>query len=119
METARANLAQDPITALKSFDQVRDIDPENVEAITYGGWLVRNVSRSATDEAQSKELLTAAITRIDEAIKIDPTYPDALAFRAIIYLRDQNDPEVSGRALRPTRRAEAATGDPDPDLGGG
>ncbi len=91
MTTARDNLANDPITALKSFDQVRDLDPENVEAITYGGWLVRNVSRSATDPSQSQELLDAAIKRIDEAIKIDPSYPDALAFRAIIFLRDQND----------------------------
>lgn len=91
LTTARSNLAGDPITALKSFDQVREIDPGNVEAITYGGWLVRNVSRSATDADQSKELLTAAINRIDDAIRIDPTYPDALAFRAIIYLRDQDD----------------------------
>ena len=91
MTTARDSLANDPITALTSFDQVRELDPENVEAITYGGWLVRNVGRSATDPTQTQELLTAAIKRIDEAIRIDPSYPDALAFRAIIYLRDQND----------------------------
>ena len=93
LDTARSNLADDPLTALTAYDEVRQLDPENVEAIAYGGWLVRNVARSATDEAQRKELLDAAIRRLDEAIRIDPTYPDALAFRAIIFLRDQEDPK--------------------------
>lgn len=93
LSTARSHLADDPLTALKAYDDARQLEPDNVEAIAYGGWLVRNVGRSATDGAQRKELIDAAIRRLDEAIRIDPTYPDALAFRAIVYLRDQNDPK--------------------------
>ncbi len=97
LETARNNLANDPFTALKAYDSVTKLDSENVEAIAYSGWLVRNVGRSATDEAQQKELLTSAIRRLDDAIRIDPTFPDALAFRAIVYLRDQNDPTSAAK----------------------
>jgi tetratricopeptide (TPR) repeat protein len=93
LTTARNSLASDPFKALKAFDEVHKLDPQNVEAVTYGGWLVRNVGRSATDETQRKELLDSAIRRLEDAIKLDPTYPDALAFRGIIFLRDQNDPK--------------------------
>lgn len=97
LTTARNNLADDPLTALKAYDGVHALDPSNVEAVAYGGWLVRNVARSTTDDAQHKELLAAAIARLDEAIGLDPTYPDALAFRAIVYLRDQNDPSSAAK----------------------
>ncbi len=88
---AQQNLSADPFTALKAYDEVLTIDPENPEAVTYGGWLLRIVAQSA-DGAARDELLGRAKDRLDKAIAIAPGYPDARAFRGILRLRDFNDP---------------------------
>lgn len=91
----REAMATEPVTAIRKFDEAVALDPSQVEALTYGGWLLRLVARSATDEAQQNELLAGALRRIDKAIEIDPRYPDARAFRGIIRLRDQDDPKAA------------------------
>jgi hypothetical protein len=91
LETARQTLATDPLTSLKSFDAVLAIDPQNPEAIAYGGWLVRIVAQSA-DGAARDELIARAKERLDNAVDVAPGYPDARAFRGILRLRDLDDP---------------------------
>ncbi len=91
----RDRMATDPVTAIQNFDQAVALDPTQVEALTYGGWLLRLVSRSTTDDGQRVELLNGALKRIDRAIELDPGYPDARAFRGIIRLRDQDDPKAA------------------------
>ncbi len=87
---AQQNLSTDPFTALQTYDAVLAIDPENPEAIAYGGWLVRIVAQSAKGP-QREELLKRAGERLDHAVEVAPGYPDARAFRGILRLRDLND----------------------------
>ena len=88
---AQQSLSADPFSALKAYDAVLTIDPENPEAVTYGGWLLRIVAQSASGAARD-ELLGRAKDRLDNAVAIAPGYPDARAFRGILRLRDLDDP---------------------------
>ncbi len=81
--------------SLQCFDEVLDQDPNNVEALTYRGWYVSLVAASARDQGlldQADQLYDVAQTFVERAIDVDPTYPDARAFRAVIADR-QGDPE--------------------------
>ncbi len=82
------------IEALECFDEVLAADPDNVEALTYRGWYLVLASTSASTEApadggmsQQVELMASAMTYLDRAIEIDPSYPDALAFRSVAFDR--------------------------------
>lgn len=73
--------------SLSCFAEVLDEDPNNTEALTYRGWYISLVAASAQDQAlqeQADELYDSAVTSIDKAIAIDPSYPDARVFRAVI-----------------------------------
>lgn len=87
----RTLMSSDPVKALKSFDRAATLDPKRVEALAYAGWIFRLVSRSTQDAAQRQELLSAAQSRLDQAVTTDPAYPDARAFRGILRLRDLGD----------------------------
>ena len=59
--------------AIEVYDEVLDVAPGNVEALTYRGWLT---ARLGDDEA--------ALLDLREAVAVDPTYPDARVFSAIV-----------------------------------
>ncbi len=94
LKEAQDKLAVDPLASLKSYDAVLAIDPQNPEAIAYGGWLLRIVAQSA-DGANRDELITSARARLDRAIAVAPSYPDARAFRGVLMLRDLDDPTAA------------------------
>lgn len=74
--------------ANECFSDVLVLDPRNVEALAYRGWLLVRVSGSAQqlgETSQAEELLISAKASLDEAVEIDPSYPDARAFRVIVY----------------------------------
>lgn len=82
---ARALLAQQRYAeALEQFDAVLRLAPDDVEAHAYGGWIVRLAG-----------LPDEGLVRIQRAVDLDPTYPDARFFRGIILLRDRNDPAAA------------------------
>jgi cytochrome c-type biogenesis protein CcmH/NrfG len=71
---ARQFLNVDPQQAIIRYQQVRELDPNNAEALTYIGWLI---AQSGTDAAPSgAEFLRGAI-------KLAPTYADPHCFLAI------------------------------------
>ncbi len=73
--------------SLTCFDAVLDQDQNNVEALTYRAWYLSLVAASATDQGfddSANELFTAAAAQLDRAIEVDPTFPDAHAFRAVV-----------------------------------
>lgn len=79
--------------ANECFSEVLVMDPRNVEALAYRGWLLVRVSGSAEqigEEAQAAEILLSAKASLDEAVDIDPGYPDARAFRVIVYNAEGN-----------------------------
>lgn len=77
------------LEALECFDGVLEQDPENVEALTYRAWflVLAGSSNPDIDPEQSRELTASAEVYLDRAVAIDPTYPDARVFRAVVYDR--------------------------------
>lgn len=78
------------IESLQCFDEVLTTDPDNVEALTYRGWyvvLVTSSAEAAGQDAEAAELLEVGRTFLDRAVEVDPTFPDARAFRAVVYDR--------------------------------
>ena len=96
LKDAQDKLAGDPLASLKSYDAVLAIDPQNPEAIAYGGWLLRIVAQSAEGPTRD-ELLVRAKARLDDAIAVAPNYPDARAFRGVLLLRDLDDPTAANK----------------------
>ncbi|MFP5326370.1 MAG: tetratricopeptide repeat protein [Acidimicrobiia bacterium] len=78
---ARALLAADRVVdALRAYDAAALADPDNPEALAYGGWIV--FLAGLTDDA---------LERIDAAVTADPTYPDGHFFRGMVLLRGRSD----------------------------
>jgi tetratricopeptide (TPR) repeat protein len=63
--------------ALELYDEVLAKDPENLEALTYKGWVLTLSGRAG----DGLDALLAAATA-------DPTYPDVHAFLAIVLFRN-------------------------------
>ena len=89
---ARELLGVDPQQAILRYQQVRDLQPDNVEALTYMGWLIAQSDTSLA--ASGAELLRGAI-------KLDPTYADPHCFLAITSARFLQPPDLD------TARSEA------------
>lgn len=94
--------------AIATYDEVLDSQPDNVEAMTYKGWvqvLAGDVSEGVVD--------------LVEASRLEPEYPDAHAFLAVAFWQlSQADPDRADYfidlAWRSLDRLEAL--DPPPDL---
>ena len=62
--------------AIEIYNQVLELQPSNAEALAYRGWMLwlgGDLSNSISD--------------IESSLTVEPTYPDARAFRAIINFR--------------------------------
>ena len=68
------------VEAAKLYDAVLEQDPENVIALTRRGWVLGRSGR----QAGNVELLRAGLDYIDRATRIDPSYPDAHAFKGLV-----------------------------------
>lgn len=84
--------------AIEIYDDVLAEQPDNVEALTYKGWI-----QSLSGDA-------GAIDTLIEAVETDPDYPATHAFLAIILARAGR----SDLALRELERLDAL--DPPPDI---
>jgi hypothetical protein len=82
---ARQFLGVDAQQAIVRYQQVRELDPDNAEALTYMGWLIAQSGSSAA--ASGAELLRGAI-------KIDPTYADPHCFLAITSAEYLDPPDL-------------------------
>lgn len=73
-------------SSLECFDAVLDQDPNNVEALSYRAWYVSLVASSADEQGidTAAELFAGAASQLDRAIDVNPTYPDARVFRAVV-----------------------------------
>src|SRR5262249_43969917 len=76
------------LDAIKTYDQVLQTEPANVEALTYKGWLLYRVAAGnaggQVSAADIDSLKQRASQSLDDAVRADPTYPDSHIFRAII-----------------------------------
>lgn len=70
-------------SAVQTYDEALEISPENVQAMTYRGWVLHTIALNS--EASIAAQLDAQARRyLDEAIATDPTFSDARVFRAIL-----------------------------------
>jgi tetratricopeptide (TPR) repeat protein len=88
------------LDALKLYDQVLKRDPDNVEALTYRGWLLF--------QASPTELTDRALQSLDRAVAADPGFPDAHFFRGWVLRYGKRD----AAAAVPEYRTFLATNPP-------
>lgn len=70
-------------SAVQTYDKALEISPENVQALTYRGWVLHTIALSS-EPSVAVEFDRQALEFLDEAIAIDPLYSDARVFRAIL-----------------------------------
>lgn len=97
----------DVLGALEVYDEVLAEDPDDPAALTYKGWLLRNVGSANGED----ELAARGVQLLERASQVDPTFSEAWLFLGIVYYRDEEDPTRAVDALR-----LAIANDPIPDV---
>jgi len=67
--------------ALRIYDALLKADPKNVQALAYRGWLLKRAG-----------FADLALASLDQAVDLDPRYPDAHFFRGMVLYQDRKDP---------------------------
>lgn len=98
LSEARAANFADPAGAAEAYARVLELDPDNVEALTYRGWTLALATRTAADGDDIAASLGEAVDLLVTAIETDPTYPDPFCFLGIVQYRFVGDAE-SARPL--------------------
>ena len=75
--------------ALRIYDELLRADPRNVQALAYRGWLLKRAG-----------LPDRAMESLDQAVAIDPGFPDAHFFRGMVLYQDRNDPAAAVTEFR-------------------
>jgi tetratricopeptide (TPR) repeat protein len=78
--------------AIKQYTAASRVDPTQAEPLAYSGWISAVVSESVNDANLKKALLDGASSRINAAISVDPTYPDAYVFKGLLLSQLLNKP---------------------------
>lgn len=73
---------EEPDRAVRSFDAVLAVDPNNADAMAWHGWTLALLAQSGVEE-----LFVDAEEWFDRAVEADPTAPDARVFRAFVFNR--------------------------------
>lgn len=76
--------------ALRSYISALKVNPRDIEALSYAGWLS---FLAGGGHRQSVQLLRTAV-------RTDPSYPDAHAFLGIVLLRSHREPDLARAQLR-------------------
>jgi cytochrome c-type biogenesis protein CcmH/NrfG len=94
-QLARARVAfsqQDSNTAVDAYKRVLQLDPNNVEATTYAGWLIV----TSGFQSEQSSVVDIGVGQIRRAISIDPTYPDAHCLLGVALARFVQAPDPAG-----------------------
>lgn len=89
LSRARQLLATDPSAAIEEYKKVLDVEPDNVEALTYSGWLVV-LQGNATG---ADDTVGIGIDVLASAREIDPDYPDAVCFMGVANAEMLSEPK--------------------------
>lgn len=93
---------QKPAKGVQCYAKILKGQPDNLEALTYQGWaLVRD------------DKVTEGAKNLARAVKIDPDYPDARVFRAILLSRAGTAAQASGDAVTAKESFTAAAAELD------
>ncbi len=99
LATARALNFSDPGKAIETYSEVLKVEPDNVEALTYRSWLLALTAREAEGDLKKLALATA-VADLLRAQSIEPGYPDARCFLAIVYFRFLEQPQLAEPQLK-------------------
>jgi hypothetical protein len=103
---ARQLQTTDPLASIMLYEQVLAQEPENVEALTYRGWTAAFVALGLPEGADRDVLVGSATTFLDQARTIDPSYPDAQCFTAIVRFRFAGDAQGAKEPLERCRAGD-------------
>lgn len=70
--------------AVQLYNEVLKMDPDQPDALTYGGWLIRLAGLSA----KNRLVLAQGDASVARAVKVAPGYPDAHALLGVILYED-------------------------------
>ena len=98
LSQARQLNFSDPQQSIELYTQVLELNPDNVEALTYRSWLVALVAREAADDVKLIAVATS-LEGLQRAIEIDPQYADAHCFMGIVKFRFAGDAQGAQDAL--------------------
>lgn len=91
----RAMLGTDNQGALATYQQVLQLEPNNVEARTYAGWLVVLNGQQTKSDSQIEQ----GISLLQAATKLDDTYADPHCFIAVASARFLSTPDPQTAAI--------------------
>ena len=93
---------QKPAKGVECYSAILAKEPDNLEALTYQGWaLVRN------------DKVEEGAKNLARAVKVDPDYPDARVFRAILLSRAGTSAQAKGDAATAKESFTAAAAELD------
>lgn len=90
---------RNPARGVRCYERILEDSPDNVEALTYQGWAY--VRDGRIEQGRQK---------LERAVELDPGYPDARVFRAVVLARAGEAARASGDEATATFAfGEAAT----------
>lgn len=93
---ARALLAPNaPEASMQLYAQVLALEPDNVEALTYLGWLSALSARTIEDEADAADRFQTGMVLLRQATTVDETYADPHCFLGVLFFRFVGDVEAA------------------------
>ena len=98
LSQARQLNFSDPQQSIELYTKVLELNPDNVEALTYRAWLIALVARDAADDVKLVAVATA-LEGLQQATEFDPQYPDAHCFMGIVKFRFAGDAQGAKQAL--------------------
>lgn len=86
---ARALLTTGDPAAIQQYLLASRLDPKQAEPFAYAGYLTAEIV-PLSQPADQKTLIPAAAGYLQQAISIDPTYPDSYAFKGFLLTQIEN-----------------------------
>jgi tetratricopeptide (TPR) repeat protein len=81
---ARALLGEDQAEALRQYDAAARLDPTQPEPAAYAGW-INGLAAGQLDPGPTRDaLVQRSLSQLDHAVEMNPDYPDAHVFRALV-----------------------------------
>lgn len=95
LSQARSLGMGDTENALALYAQVLELEPDNVEALTYFGWLTVLSSTEIDNQDQAVDRLESGLILLRQATIVDSAYPDAHCFLGISFFRFLGDAQTA------------------------
>ena len=90
----------DIANALDLYARVLEQEPDNVEALTYFGWLTVLSASQSQDQDLAADRLESGLVLLRQATIIDARYPDARCFLGITFFRFLDDAEAAAPEIQ-------------------